>query len=209
MRWLSLPPRIEGLITGLSFKQKVIIYLGTLAGIAALFIVLLIKPKMDEIGGLKSEMETAQSTLAAARLKAADYEKFKAEYEATQIAFRKALLLLPDKKEIPALLTSISDLGNGAGLEFLLFKPKDEVRKNFYAEIPVEIIVLGPYHSVAVFFDKVSKLPRIVGISNLNMADPKAVHGSMLIKTSCLATTYRFTGQKVEDKEAQKEGEKK
>lgn len=209
MRSLSLSPRIEGLITGLTFKRKVIIYLGTLAGIAALFAFLVIKPKMEEISGLQTEMEAAQSTLSAARSKAADYEKFKEEYEATQIAFRKALLLLPDKKEIPSLLTNISDLGNTAGLEFLLFKPKDEIQKNFYAEIPVEIIVLGPYHNVAVFFDKISKLPRIVNISNLSMSDPKAVHGAMMINTSCLATTYRFTGQKVEDKEAEKAGEKK
>ncbi len=123
-------------------------------------------------------------------------EKAKAELEAVTTEFQKALLLLPDSREIPGLLTSISMMGNESGLEFLLFKPNPEVQKEFYAEIPVEIIVIGPYHNVAVFFDKVAKLSRIVNVSGVAMSDPKPEHGMMMVKTSCLATTYRFTGNK-------------
>lgn len=196
MKGLSLPPKINYLITKLAFKQKVWIYVGTLVVMAAAFILVFAVPQLGEMDKLRLELETAQSTLSAAKRKAANLKQFRAELEATRVQFQKALLLLPDKKEIPSLLTNISNLGNDSGLEFILFKPKEEVPKDFYAEIPVEIIVKGPYHNVAVFFDKVSKLPRIVNISDVRMTDPKMEQGKMVAKTFCLATTYRFVESK-------------
>jgi len=76
---------------------------------------------------------------------------------------------LPDKKEIPSLLTSISEAGKEAGLEFLLFQPISEINKDFYAEIPVSIKVAGNYHNVGLFFDNVSRLFRIVNIKDIVM----------------------------------------
>ncbi|MDP3029124.1 MAG: type 4a pilus biogenesis protein PilO [Deltaproteobacteria bacterium] len=202
MKSLSLPPRIERLVTGLPFKQKILIYIGILAALVAVFVVVLIGPQFKKIGKLRGELEDAQATLSRVKHKAANLAQFKAELEVTKAQFQRALLLLPDKKEIPSLLTNISSLGNEAGLEFILFKPKEEVPKDFYAEIPIEIIVEGPYHNVGVFFDKVSKLPRIVNISNVSMTDPQKAHGTMMVKTSCLATTYRFAeGEPGEDKQ--------
>ncbi len=210
MRRISLPPKIEALVNALPFKKKLLIYVGTLIVVIAAFTALLIFPKYQGIVGLQTDLEEAQATLATAKAKAANSERFKAELEATQREFEKALQLLPDQKEIPALLTNISDLGRKAGLEFILFKPKEEVQKDFYAEIPVEIVVLGSYHSVAIFFDKVSKLPRIVNISNVIMTDPKVLDGEVLVRTSCLATTYRFTGTKADEGDkAKKEGDTK
>ncbi len=196
MKGLSLPPKIESLVTNLPFKQKILIYVGTLAVLVVVFAFFLIMPQLKKKGELRLELENAQSTLSGVKLKAANFEQFGDELEATRVQFQKALLLLPDKKEIPSLLTNISNLGSESGLEFILFKPKEEVPRDFYAEIPVEIIVQGSYHNVAVFFDKVSKLPRIVNISNVSMTDPKMSHDTMVVKTSCLATTYRFVENK-------------
>lgn len=196
MKGLSIIPKIERLVTNLSFKQRILVYAGTLAALVIAGTLLLIKPQLQEIADLRGELENAQSTLFGAKRKAANLARFEAELENTKVRFQKALLLLPDKKEIPSLLTNISNLGNESGLEFILFKPKPEVLKDFYAEIPVEIIVKGPYHNVAVFFDKVSKLPRIVNISSVNMTDPQMVQDTMVLKTSCLATTYRFMESK-------------
>ncbi len=205
MKGLSLPPRIEHIVTGLPFKQKILIYIGILAALVAVFVVILIGPQFKKIGKLRGELEDAQANLSGVKHKAANLGQFKAELEVTKAQFQRALLLLPDKKEISSLLTNISSLGNEAGLEFILFKPKEEVPKDFYAELPVEIIVEGSYHNVAVFFDRVSKLPRIVNISNVSMTDPKKAHGTMMVKTSCLATTYRFVeGEPGEDKQKKK-----
>lgn len=187
-----VPNKIVNLVNNLPFRQKVLIYAGSLVLLAVIFTVLLITPPLKKVETLRLELENAQSSLSKVKGKAANFGQFKTELEATRAQFQKALLLLPDKKEIPSLLTNISNLGNEAGLEFLLFKPKEVAPKDFYEEIPVEMIVVGPYHNVAVFFDKVSKLPRIVNISNVLMTEPQMVRGAMAVKTSCLATTYRF-----------------
>jgi len=59
----------------------------------------------------------------------------------------------------PSLLKSVSDLGKESGLEFLRFAPSAEIKKDFYAEIPVSISVNGDYHSFALFSDKVAHYP--------------------------------------------------
>jgi type IV pilus assembly protein PilO len=93
-------------------------------------------------------------------------------------------------------LTSISNLGRGAGLEFLLFRPKPEVPKDFYAEVPVDIAVSGTFYNVADFFVGVSKLPRIVNINNVSVSDIKSAGGRTTLKVNCLATTFRFLEKK-------------
>jgi type IV pilus assembly protein PilO len=96
---------------------------------------------------------------------------------------------LPEKEEIPSLLTSISRSGQDVGLEFLLFEPKAEARKEFYAEIPVAMQVVGGYHDLAMFFDKVARLSRIVNIKNISMG---RIKDSQRLNTSCTAVTYKF-----------------
>jgi type IV pilus assembly protein PilO len=134
--------------------------------------------------------------------------EFKKKFKETEIKFKEALQLLPDKEEIPTLLTSISNMGAKSGLEFLLFQPQKEVPRNFYAEIPLKLEVTGPYHNVAIFFDQVSRLSRIVNISDVNMTQIKSAKYEsdvVVLKTGCTATTYKF----IEPKEPPKKGKRR
>jgi type IV pilus assembly protein PilO len=99
---------------------------------------------------------------------------------------------LPNKKEIPGLLISISQSGHDCGLEFLLFQPQNEIPKDFYAEIPVSITVTGGYHNLGQFLSKVASLSRVVNIQNLSLRPEK---DATVLKTTCTAVTYRFTDQ--------------
>lgn len=105
---------------------------------------------------------------------------------------------MPESEEIPKLLTSISGRGQESGLEFLLFKPDDEKPFGFYAEIPVSIEVMGRYHQMVDFLNKVAHLPRIVTIKNIGMQAqlPKKKGGGATeayeMKISCSAVTYKF-----------------
>jgi type IV pilus assembly protein PilO len=107
---------------------------------------------------------------------------------------QSALQELPDKREIPGLLSSISSLAKDAGLDVNLFKPRQENFKEFYAEVPVSIQVEGTYHQVASFFDEVGRLPRIVNISEISFKDPKLTpdDGRIRSRASCAATTFRY-----------------
>jgi type IV pilus assembly protein PilO len=102
-------------------------------------------------------------------------------------------VLLPTSQEIPDLLRNISDLGRRAGLDFLSFVPGAEIPKDFYAEIPVDIRIKGPYHNLCSFLDAVSKLERIVTVNNISMDKAGEEGSEILLNSSCRLLTYRFT----------------
>ena len=130
-----------------------------------------------------------EKKLVVAKKNAANLKKFEKKMEEAEVQFKTAMKALPEKEEIPSLLTSISRSGQDVGLEFLEFTPKAEVRKEFYAEIPVSIKVNGGYHDLAIFFDKVARLSRIVNIKNINIGPGKDTQS---LNTSCTAVTYKF-----------------
>jgi type IV pilus assembly protein PilO len=120
--------------------------------------------------------------------------------------FKIVMRALPEKEEIPTLLTGISKAGKSSGLTFILFKPMPEVKKDFYAEIPVAMEVIGDYHGVAMFFENVAGLNRIVNIRNISMtpADKQA----KTLRTKCTAVTYKFI-EPSEKKKSRKSRKKK
>jgi type IV pilus assembly protein PilO len=146
-------------------------------------------PKIEQINELKTKKSALEQQLSTAKVKAAQLEGYRARMKKAQEDFMIAKAVLPENKEIPSLLTSVSQSGQDAGLEFLLFQPKPEVNKDFYAEIPVDIKVSGSFHNVASFFDNVSRLYRIVNIQNVQM---KSGQKSDRLDTSCTAVTYKF-----------------
>lgn len=195
---------IADAVAKLSLAKKLLILVGTLAVISGGYYYFLFTPKQEEINRLSAELARLQIDLAKKQAIAKKLAAFKEEVAKLDEDFARMLIRLPSKKEIPSLLSSISRLGRKTGLEFLLFKPKSEVGKDFYSEIPVDIKVLGSFHKVAAFFDKVGKLPRIVNITDLSMT-PSKTSGTetsseeILLTTSCLATTFRFVERREEN----------
>jgi type IV pilus assembly protein PilO len=186
------PSKIESFfekIEKLTKVQRILISVGIFVLIIGGFLYVLYWPKYDEITKLEKRLEKIESQLKTAKRNAAALKKFQAKMKEAEAQFKTAMRALPEKEEIPSLLTSVSKSGQDAGLEFLLFEPKPEVRKEFYAEIPVAINVTGGYHDLAVFFDKVARLSRIVNIRDIAMG--RAKDGASL-NTSCTAVTYKF-----------------
>ncbi len=156
----------------------------------------LIQPKIKQLQGMQKKLDDLHSQVAESRKIANNLGKYKQEYEQLQKDLTAALTELPNQKEIPSLLTSITSVGKGAGLDFLLFKPRAEEPKDFYSVVPVDITVSGSYYSVANFFVAVSKLPRIVNIKNVTFSDIQYDQGRSKVKVNCLATTFRFLDKK-------------
>jgi len=185
----------------LSKLYRVLICFGIFLVIFGPFFYFSYQPKVNKIDELKTEQETLETRVAVAKAKARQLKYFQDKLEKAETEFKMAVKKLPEKKEIPSLLSSISQSGRDAGLEFLLFEPRGEFIKEFYAEIPVSIIVTGNYHKTALFFDKVSQLHRIVNIDDIKMV---AAKDSSELITSCTAVTYRFV--ETESKQASKKG---
>lgn len=184
-------PRLEKILK-LPLYQRILIVGVIVVLIAAGYYFLLYAPKVEEYDRLKADYTRLYAKLQEDRRIAADLPKFKAEYEKMQQKLERALAELPNEKEIPTLLTSISSLAKDQGLDILRFKPLAEVPKGFYAEVPVQLKLVGPYHDVATFFDRVGKLSRIVNIGQLAIGKGKTEDGHTEVTVECLATTFRF-----------------
>ncbi|MCB2216128.1 type 4a pilus biogenesis protein PilO [Desulfofustis glycolicus] len=178
-------------------------------GIAALLLILPIvvfyfvfyQANQDTIAGLEKKSATLADDIRKLQQKERNKPQLVAEVAKIEEEFERAAQMLPKEQEIPSLLKDISALGQNAGLDFLSFVPRPETPRDYYNEIPVDITVRGPYHSVGYFFDQISKLDRIVSVSNITMGSPQKVTGEMLLDSQCQLMTYRFTNVKIsEDK---------
>ncbi len=190
----------------LPLSRKLIILAVILTLIGVVFYFNFYAPKMRELRDLEARLEDAKRRLEESRKVTVQLARFKKEVALLNESLKEVLKKLPNEKEIPGLLTSISTAGKESGLEFLLFKPGPEVKKGFYAEVPVNIEALGSYHSLAIFFDRITRLPRIVNVKGLKIGGPKEKDGQILLKASFLVTTYRFLPQ---EEKGEKKGRKK
>jgi type IV pilus assembly protein PilO len=170
--------------------QRILICVTLFLILGGSFYMFFYKPKQEELNKLKDEYEVIQTKLFTARAVAKDFDEFQKKYEDAQMKFKLALRLLPEKQEIPSLLEGVSKSGKDSGLEFQLFQPGPEVNKGFFAEIPVNVRISGGYHNIALFFDRIAKLPRIVNVLNIAMQAPAATPD--ILSASCTAVTYRF-----------------
>lgn len=188
-------PSIEK-ISKLPNKQKITILVSTIVLIAGGFYFLLIKSKQEELKNVQNKLTDLQTQIQENRKIANNLPRLQKEYYQLSKELENALTELPDQKQIPLLLTSITNAGKVSGLDFLIFKPRPEEPKEFYATVPVDITVSGSFYSVSKFFVAVSELPRIVNISNVAFSDIKTSGDQTNLKVTCLSTTFRFLNKK-------------
>ena len=198
-------------ILKLPTPKKVLILVVILCAIAGLYLYFFFMPGRDELNVAQRELSKLESELSNSKAIARDLQKFKEQVEKLNEELKNALTQLPNEKEIPEILKTISSLGKESNLEFTLFRPKPEQAQQFYAKVPIELVALGNYHNIGIFFDRVSKLPRIINVVDFNMAkvkDLKDMKGKnepeIMLKTSCMINTYRFIEKKSEEKKSEK-----
>lgn len=184
----SIDPLFEK-IEKLTKVHRILISIGFFVIILGAFIFLSFLPKHQEISKLEEKYQKLEKSLLAAKRTTAQRKMFKEKMIKAIAQFELARKALPEKKDIPSLLADISRAGQDAGLEFLLFKPSAGTSMEFFAEIPIEMKVSGPFHHVALFFDKLSRLSRIVNIRDIEMT---ATEDYSQLNTACKAVTYRF-----------------
>jgi type IV pilus assembly protein PilO len=153
---------------------------------------LLISPTLDKISSGNQKNADLISKRDEAQKRAANKPAFEAELSELNIQLKKALRELPEDREIPGLLSDIDGYARKAGLEVRKFRPLNEIMREYYAEVPVEIVMDGSYHEVGVFFDRVSKMNRIVSVADVLLSDPKATGSSTTLTVSGKVVTYRF-----------------
>ena len=200
-------------ILKLSTPKKVLILVAILCVISGLYLYVFFTPRQDELKVAMGELSKLTKELNESRAITRDLQKFKEQVEKLNEELKNALTQLPNEKEIPEILKNISSLGKESNLEFTLFRPKPEVPQQFYAQVPIELVALGTYHNIGIFFDKVGKLPRIINVVDFNMTRLKDAKGrsesGIVLRTSCMINTYRFIEKKSEEKKSEKKASPK
>jgi len=169
--------------------QRVLIYASAIILLVGSFAYFAYLPKHKEIGKLESEYKKLAEKLNKARNTAKQLDFYRTKMKAAEAQFNIVMKALPEKEEIPALLSGISQAARDAGLDITKFQPNQEIAKEFYAEVPITINVSGNYHNVAMFFDRISNLPRIVTIEAVKLLPDKE---GLKLTASCTAVTYKF-----------------
>lgn len=172
--------------------QKIAILATAIILLSALYFSFVYEPQSDAIAKLVDGAEIARNEKAIKQRKAANLPKLQKDLKEWNVKLKEAVAQLPDSKEIPELLSNISTKAKEAGLEILTFRPRAENFRDFYAEIPVEIVVRGGFYNAVTFFDEVGKLNRLVNIDNIDMKNPKISGDRVSLDISTVATTYRF-----------------
>lgn len=184
--------------------QKALILAGIILILVGIFFGLLYSPKKAELSKTVDQINKLKGEVQLKRKAVKDLEKYKAEVAQLGVELKKALLQLPDEKEIPSLLKSITEIAKKTGLETTFFKQETNVRKNYYSEIPVTIKVIGDYHSVAYFLYQVGKMSRILQFSKLNLTGIKKDEAKGTLEASLVATTYKFESEPLPVKKEKK-----
>lgn len=179
-------------ILDLRREQKLVLLAGMAVLLLALDYFYLYGPQSERISRLKDDILNTRIERDRKRALVSNLPQLRKQTRELNGRLMEAMAQLPDRKEIPDLLTSISNKAKEAGLDILIFRPKSENFQDFYAEIPVDIVVKGGFHSVVTFFDEVGRLERLVNISNIELKGVKLKEDRVLAETSAMATTFRF-----------------
>src|SRR4051812_18220599 len=170
--------------------------IGVVAGVVVMLSVanwyFMIDPMTTQITQKQGELRKLEDELIQKQSIANNLAQFKHEKEILERRLAQALTELPNEANIDDLIRSLSEIGTKSGLTINTIDPQAEQRSSFYASIPIVMSVSGNYHEIGVFLDALSKLARIVNVTNIKMNSAKLINEKLVVNASYVATTFRF-----------------
>ncbi len=158
-----------------------------------------------ELQQRENEEQSLRQEFHNKHAKAVNLDLYKQQLKDIERSFGALLRQLPGKTEVPNLLVDISQTGLSSGLEEKLFQPQSEVKKDFYAELPIRIRLTGSYHQFGQFVSGIAALPRIVTLHDIDIkTDSKDAYDQLSLELT--AKTYRYLD---EDEIAASDADKK
>jgi type IV pilus assembly protein PilO len=146
------------------------------------------KPRLEQAA---SEEQELRNVFKVKHSKAVNLTVYQQQLADIERSFGALLRQLPGKTEVPNLLVDISQVGVGAGLEEKLFQPSAEIKKEFYAELPIKIKLTGSYHQMGVFVSGIAALPRIVTLHEMTIK-PDTKDAYDVLSFELTAKTFRY-----------------
>src|SRR5437764_3049672 len=172
--------------------QKVGVVAAVIVALTAANWYFFVDPMQTQINQRQATLRQLEDELIQKQSIANNLAQFKHEKEILERRLQQALTELPNEANIDELIRSLAEVGNKSGLIINDIQPQPEQKQSFYASIPIVMAVTGNYHEVGVFLDAISKLARIVNITNIKMNTPKMGGDKLVVSASYVATTFRF-----------------
>jgi Tfp pilus assembly protein PilO len=176
----------------MSFGTQVVLFLVLAAAIYGAFYYFVYTGLQAEIEQKTTQRRELQDEVEKGRVTAARLPEFQREVERREATLQALSRILPSSKEVDDLLRKVQQMAAESSLDVLRFKPEATQPREFYAAWPISLELDGNYHNLAYFFDRLSKLSRIVNVSNLKIAASKTPTVSSTIRATCTATTFVF-----------------
>jgi len=182
-------------VNKLALGQKI----GVVAGVVALMTAgnwdFVIDPMQTQITQRQGQLRGLEDELIQKQSIANNLAQFKHEKEILERRLAQALTELPNEANIDDLIRSLAEIATKSGLTLNTIDPQGEQKQSFYASIPIVMSVTGNYHEIGVFLDALSKLARIVNVTNIRMSTPRVINEKLVVNSSYVATTFRFLPQ--------------
>jgi type IV pilus assembly protein PilO len=162
--------------------------------VAAAYWQFLLRANWIELDQARAEYLRLQAEAERTRRIARQRPLLEHELKLLEARLSRAVLQLPQEKEIPVLLTRVARLGRETDLDVSLFKPGPPVSRGFYTEVPVQLKVIGMYHNLGTLFERLGKIERIVNVANLAIRPAGKDKKAASVEAEFGVVTYIYTG---------------
>lgn len=152
-------------------------------------------PQAEELQRAEVKLSQVENRVKEYEAIAAELPKFEKENERLNREFLLVSRKLPKEKEIPALIDGVYSEISASNLDSIIFAPQGQVAREIYAEIPIQMEVVGSYYNIADFFDRISRLPRIVNVRDLQLTRNNIRGGEVILNAKFSVVTFRLLPQ--------------
>ena len=147
--------------------------------------------QLEALAARQQEELKLRDEFVAKKTQAVNLDLYTQQLTEIDRSFGALLKQLPNKSEVESLLVEINQSGMGRGLQFDLFKPGQEIVKDFYAELPINVRLTGSYHDFGAFAGDIARLSRIVTLNNISITtNPQAKDGGLVM--DAVTKTFRY-----------------
>lgn len=195
---MTLPQLNLDALRNVPASQKAALLFLLVGGMIAGFYFYIAEPKSATITALEVENNKLESEIQTLTIKVKHLDELVAANKQLEIELAKKKERLPPEEEAIMLLKQVSDLGVRLGLDIKLWKPgaQTEDVSKLFVKMPVSVEVAGVYHTAALFFDRINRLPRIITVSGLKMGSPKIEQGRIVSQTTFELVAYAAPQEK-------------
>lgn len=150
----------------------------------------------EKLARLKGEYAKLQEKIERGRIAERRLPQLREEVRRIELDLNRLLEILPTKRNTEELIKRIEAIARQGDFFLRSFTPKEYVDKDFYAEWPIDVVLEGTYHNLALFFDKMARFSRIINVESLLLTGyPDAKRGQTLGARFTLKT-FIYIGDK-------------